>query len=329
MKKNFRKILIASMTSALSITLFAGCATSGETVAGTVSAASGETVQQLSAVYSEEDKIAGTLLLSVNPEIELEYDYNGLVQQLNAVNTDGKDLLAGYTGYENRECGDVASELVEKIYNSGYFTETIGGQQKNIVLRLEKDSDYPDDDFLEEIARKVRSTVEECGIASQAMTLDRNDIGENGYINTQAAQNLVLAQLHFDDASFTEREYELDDGVYELEFTRDGVEYEYEVDAVTGKVLEADYEHNDDWSHYSDDWYDDDHDDQYDDDADDRYDDDYDDQYDDDADDWYDDDHDDQYDDDADDWYDDDHDDQYDDDTDDWYDDDRYDDMDD
>ncbi len=302
MKKNFRNVLIASMVSALSMTLFAGCGASAKTALDKPSPVSSETVQNLSS--AEGDKIAGTLLLSVNPEIELQYDYDGLVRQLNAGNEEGRNLLSGYTGYENRECGEVVSELVEKIYESGYFSETIGGQQKNIVLRLEKDSDYPDDDFLEEIARGVRETVETCGIASQAMALGRDDISENGYINTQAAQNLVLAQLHFDEASFTQREYELDDGVYELEFTKDGVEYEYEVDALTGKVLEADYEHNDDWKQYGDDY-----DDKYDDDADDWYDDDYDDKYDDDADDRYDDDYDDKYDDDADDWYDDDSDD--------------------
>ena len=44
------------------------------------------------------------------------------------------------------------------------------------------------------------------------------------------------------DAVFTEQECELDDGVYELEFTAGKFEYDVEVNAYTGKVIKADYE---------------------------------------------------------------------------------------
>ena len=104
---------------------------------------------------------------------------------------------------------------------------------------------------------------------------------------------------------FVEKDYDLDDGDYEVEFILDGVEYEYEVDAYTGKVKEVDIDHRDD----------------------DRYDDDWDDRFDDD--DWYGDPTGSDYPGDSDDWNDEDWDDRYDHDWDDRFDDDDRDDDDD
>src|SRR5699024_9823967 len=74
----------------------------------------------------------------------------------------------------------------------------------------------------------------------------------NGYIGLEKAKELALSQLGLsaDEATFVEREYELDDGVYEMEIHVGNAEYEVEVDARTGKITEADYDRNDDWSHY-------------------------------------------------------------------------------
>ncbi len=269
---------------------------------------------------------AGAVLLSVNPEIEVEYDKNGVVLEVEGINDDGKSVVSGYTGFEGKDCQTVVSELVREIYEDGYFENTVAGRAKNVVVKLEEGSSYPDQQFLDDVANGVRSAVESCGVDSVPVPVSDEDYAQNGYIGLEKAKEIVLAQLGLSEATFTERDYELDDGVYELEFTSGGVEYEFEVDAVTGKVLEADYDRNDDWGHYDDDH--DDLDDRYDD-MDDRYDDDYDDADDryDDVDDHYDD-VDDRYDD-MDDRYDD-ADDRYDD-MDDRYDDvdDRYDDMDD
>ena len=273
---------------------------------------------------------AGTVLLSVNPEIEMEYDGGGNVMALNGLNDDGRAVLNAYSGYEGRPCAEVVGELVGQIDAGGYFDETIGGQEKNIVLRLESGSSAPAG-FLDGLADAARSTVETRQIGSQTMTLDGDDMDDayaaQGYISAGAAEQLLAAQLARDDLQFVERDYDLEDGDYEIAFVADGIEYEFEVDARTGKVTEMEAEGRESWEdHWDDDWDDqhDDWDDQHDDwddqhdDLDDRYDD-LDDQYDD----WDDqhDDWDDQYDD-WDDQYDD-----WDDQDDDW--DDQYDDLDD
>ena len=280
-----------------------------------------------------ETQPAGTVLLSVNPEIEMDYDAAGSVLTLEGKNDDALAVLSGYTGYEGRACADVVGELVGRIHQGGYFDDTISGHERNIVLKLEQGSAQPGEAFLEELAAAAQSASASGQIGSRAVTLDEDDYddayGDKGYISAEAAQEVLSAQLQRDDLQFVEREYDLSDGEYELEFVLDGVEYEYEVNAVTGKVTEAERDGADDDGR--DDLYDDDrddiqddlYDDDWDDDRDDLYDDDWDDGQDDLYDDDWDDDRDDLYDDDWDDGRDDLHDDDWDDSQDDLYDDDR------
>ena len=214
---------------------------------------------------------AGTVLLSVNPEIEMDYDAAGSVLTLEGKNDDALAVLSGYTGYEGRACADVVGELVGRIHQGGYFDDTISGHERNIVLKLEQGSAQPGEAFLEKLAAAAQSASASGQIGSRAVTLDEDDYddayGDKGYISAEAAREVLSAQLQRDDLQFVEREYDLSDGEYELEFVLDGVEYEYEVNAVTGKVTEAERDGADDDDLYDDDW-DDDNDDGDDDDDD-------------------------------------------------------------
>lgn len=86
----------------------------------------------------------------------------------------------------------------------------------------------------------------------KAETTVRQEIREN-LLSLERAKELVLAQLGLESGSFLDHEYDLEDGVYELVVTVNGVQYEFEVDAYTGEILEADIEGNDDWDDM-DDW---------------------------------------------------------------------------
>lgn len=62
----------------------------------------------------------------------------------------------------------------------------------------------------------------------------------------QKAQEIALLQANVNasDAVFEDKEFDHDDGtpVFELEFTANGNKYEYDVHAVTGKVIKAEHE---------------------------------------------------------------------------------------
>ena len=270
MKKNNMKLSALVLTSVLSLSLLTACTQN----AGTAAAPSLAPESPANSV--------GTVLLSVNPEIEMDYDDDGNVVALTGRNADGQAVLQGYSGYEGQACTAVVAQLVEKIDQGGYFDATIDGHEKNIVLKMARGSQTPDDDFLEDLAEAVRVVVKEDQIGSQTLALDDDDYddvyGDQGYINAAAAQSIISAQMGRDDLQFVEKEYDLDDGDYEVEFVMDGVEYEYEVNAVTGKVTEMDVDvQNDDVNDRNDDADDiyDDYDDVNDrnDDADDVYDD--------------------------------------------------------
>ena len=66
------------------------------------------------------------------------------------------------------------------------------------------------------------------------------------YITLEKAKEIALAQAHVNaaDAVFVDKDFDHEDGtaIFELEFTANGNEYEYDIDAVTGKVLKAEHD---------------------------------------------------------------------------------------
>lgn len=293
MKKN----LVSSMLSAAMVLSLAASMTSH--------ASASAFLKQDASVVTDKTVKTGTLLISVNPEIKMDYNYKGRVLKLSGMNESGRAVVRDMKNYQYDPCDEVMEDLIREIYEDGYFDTQKNQPAKNLLIKLEAGSKTPDSQFLEDVADSARYTLKDCGLKSSTVTVNTSDLDNKGRIGIQKARELALAHAGLKDAVFSEGEYDLDDGIYELEFTAGGIEYEYEVNAFTGKITAADRERNDDWDAWNDDdRYDDDHDDddRFDDDRfdDDRFDDDHDD------DDRFDDDHDDD-DRDDDDRFDDDH----------------------
>ena len=226
MKKKMmnRKHVGLALAAALTLAALTACGTTTETLPLPAGSSSGSS----SVSQETSSNPVGTVLLSVNPEIEMDYDQAGNVVALTGVNDDGRAVLASYTGYEGKPCTTVVGELVDEINAGGYFDTTIDGHEKNIVLKLERGSRYPNDQFLTDLAEAVRVVVETDQIGSQTVALDDDDYddayGDKGYINAAAAQTILSTQLGRDDIQFVEKDYDLDDGEYEVAFVMDGEE---------------------------------------------------------------------------------------------------------
>ena len=64
----------------------------------------------------------------------------------------------------------------------------------------------------------------------------------NNYIGVEKAKAIALKDANVSGATFVTAKLETEDGVkvYDVEFYEGNVEYDYEIDAITGKILEKD-----------------------------------------------------------------------------------------
>ena len=199
-----------------------------------------------------------------------------------------------------KSCKTAVGRLVRRLDEKGWFGEHADGSRKSLVVKAEKGSEYPDDQFMREIEDEVRDIAKDREINVYIKVVGTHSLDGKGYIDRETAEKIVLEQFGLKEDSLKFKEYELDDGVYEIEVVIQGVGHEVELDAVTGAVLDIDRDDDHD-GRYDDDDRDDDHDDDRDDDHDDDRYDDHDDDRDDDHDDDDDRDHDDDNDNDRDD----------------------------
>ena len=249
---------------------------------------------------SNKEEVKGRILVSGGPDISISYDKDGTVLEIKGIDRDGKNFLEGQDGYVGKSCKTAVGRLVRRLDEKGWFGEHADGSRKSLVVKAEKGSEYPDDQFMREIEDEVRDVVKDREINVYIKVVGTHSLDGKGYIDRETAEKIVLEQFGLKADSLKFKEYELDDGVYEIEVVIQGVGHEVELDAVTGAVLDIDRDDDHD-GRYDDDDRDDDHDDDRDDDHDaDRDDDRYDD-HDDDRDDDDDRDHDDDNDNDRDD----------------------------
>ena len=222
---------------------------------------------------SNKEEVKGRILVSGGPDISISYDKDGTVLEIKGIDRDGKNFLEGQEGYVGKSCKTAVGRLVRRLDEKGWFGEHADGSRKSLVVKAEKGSEYPDDQFMREIEDEVRDIAKDREINVYIKVVGTHSLDGKGYIDRETAEKIVLEQFGLKEDSLKFKEYELDDGVYEIEVVIQGVGHEVELDAVTGAVLDIDRDDDHD-GRYDDDDRDDDRDDDHDDDRDDDHDDD-------------------------------------------------------
>lgn len=97
------------------------------------------------------------------------------------------------------------------------------------------------------VAEAKEETLNNAGLSQEAVQVGdaQPDSGEQ-YIGNEAAKQAALSHAGLSEAEvrFVHARLEWDDGrwTYDVEFHKDNIEYEYDIDALTGEVLAFDYD---------------------------------------------------------------------------------------
>ena len=196
----------------------------------------------------------GYLMLRVNPEICMEYDQQGMVVNLTGQNEDGKKIVTGYSDYQGKRCETVVGELLQRIYEAGYFADSkTGNKETPIVIQIAPGSVLPKDDFVAAISRQAQDTVSHLQLHASVVDIDVDDYDAayekdgrtSPYIHLKKAEEIALAQagVAVNDVIFYDKEFDLEDGtpVYDLEFQANDVVYACDIHAETGEVLKLEW----------------------------------------------------------------------------------------
>ena len=171
-KTSLKAILTLSIIAALFLFVLAGCGQNVENTSGNMGTA------------GESTRNSGTLILSVNPEIEITYNGEGIVTSVTACNDDALAILSAYSGFEGKECREVVTELVTEIGKAGYLIEEIEGEACAITIEIEEGSMLPTDSFMEDIASDVKDCVSDNEWNGSVEIIGDSNYGVSDYDDT-------------------------------------------------------------------------------------------------------------------------------------------------
>ncbi len=70
-------------------------------------------------------------------------------------------------------------------------------------------------------------------------------------IGLDRAKEIAYAEAGVSEAAAVRRDYSFEHGVYDIDFTVNGIEYDYEILASTGEIIRANREYDDDYYYYN------------------------------------------------------------------------------
>lgn len=221
--KTMKKILALSLCLCLVLGVLAGCGAkdNNETVPGSND--------------HEVAEIAGSVLLNVNACVEISFDAEGTVLNVQEVDHDGHELLADFAGYLQMPCKEVVKDLV----TASCDLELLTNEFHHIVIKEKPGSKLPGETFLADLAAAAEEAAE-ISVSTIVVTAQEQDA--EGNILAKKAYDVLQSALHVDKFDLVESDETLSDGVYTFNVSAGTVEGIYLLEAATGYVYEGSFE---------------------------------------------------------------------------------------
>jgi len=216
-----RRILAASLATIMALCVLTGCAK--------------EPAQQTEPQDAGATLPVGMFVLTAGVSINVSYDIDGLVVEVEGNNESGMTLADGYTDYLGKPCADVAKELILAASKAALLT----ANTSNIVIKQIPGVPLPGTNFLENIETAVKTAVEEIKSTAVITLIDSEKLDEDGYINFETAQALLCNELGVEKLDAYYGLSYPTDGQYICTAEVAGVQTYHAIDATTGVIAEA------------------------------------------------------------------------------------------
>ena len=195
MKKNI--IILSALAMLMGLSSLTGCSggqraesTAVETSAEAVKAeAETEALVEVASIENEIKADGGILVISVNPEIAVEYDNSGIVTGITARNNEALAIINNCQGLIGSKTKDAVNKLVTAIGEAGYFVEEVSGQTRQITIEIEAGSALPYDGFMDEVVEEVKTCVNDHKWAAPLEVRNESDYGITDYVDTDYGPN--------------------------------------------------------------------------------------------------------------------------------------------
>lgn len=218
-----KKFLAIVMSAVMLLGLFAGCGKTEPTPTD-------PTGENLSTPVS-----AGLLVLNAAAALNISYDADGLVLSVEGIDDNGSTLASEYTDYLGKSCSDAVCDLIAASVHSAFLTP----EENYVMIKQAVGSTLPGATFLETIQKDAEAVLDTLGSTAMLVLLTEENLDENGYINLDAAKELVLAHLSVESFDVLDGSPSPINGQYSFRVTVGEVTEDLIVDAVSGDVYEG------------------------------------------------------------------------------------------